>query len=63
MKINMCYLLGPGAYKPEETGPMKSVFQSPPAYTFGTRHKYYGLDNTPGNWFRIYFLFLFFLKN
>jgi hypothetical protein len=27
---------------------MKTVFQSPPAYTFGTRHKNYGLDNTPG---------------
>jgi len=27
---------------------MKTVFQSPPAYTFGSRHKNYGLDNTPG---------------
>ena len=27
---------------------MKTVFQSPPAYTFGTRHKNYGLDQTPG---------------
>ncbi|CAF1197399.1 unnamed protein product [Adineta steineri] len=26
---------------------MKTVFQSPPAYTFGTRHKAYGLDHTP----------------
>ena len=40
--------IGPGAYKPEEAGPMKTVFQSPPAYTFGSRHKNYGLDNTPG---------------
>jgi hypothetical protein len=44
----LVFLLGPGAYKPEEAGPMKTVFQSPPAYTFGTRHKNYGLDNTPG---------------
>ncbi len=42
------FYLGPGAYKPEETGPMKTVFQSPPAYTIGTRHKNYGLDSTPG---------------
>jgi len=27
---------------------MKAVFQSPPAYTFGSRHKYFGLDSTPG---------------
>lgn len=27
---------------------MKTVFQSPPAYTFGSRHKNYGLDHTPG---------------
>ncbi len=27
---------------------MKTAFQSPPAYTFGSRHKYYGLDTTPG---------------
>jgi hypothetical protein len=36
---------------------MKTVFQSPPAFTFGTRHKYYGLDNTPG---KIAILFSFF---
>ena len=40
--------IGPGAYKPEDSGPMKNAFQSSPAYTFGTRHKDYGLDNTPG---------------
>ena len=27
---------------------MKSVFESPPAYSFGSRHKAYGLDKTPG---------------
>jgi hypothetical protein len=44
----MILQLGPGAYKPEESGPMKTAFQAAPAYTFGTRHKNYGLDNTPG---------------
>jgi len=39
---------------------MKTVFQSPPAYTFGSRHKNYGLDNTPGM-FR--FIFMFNLMN
>ncbi|CAF0981792.1 unnamed protein product [Didymodactylos carnosus] len=38
---------GPGTYKPEEQGPMRSVFLSQPSYTFGSRHKYFGLDNTP----------------
>ena len=44
--------LGPGTYKPEDAGSTKSAFLSSPAYTFGTRHKDYGLDNTPGE--RIY---------
>lgn len=38
---------GPGAYKPENTGTMKVNYEAAPAYTFGSRHKYFGLDNTP----------------
>ena len=37
---------GPGAYSPEKTGP--TARQSPPAYSFGVRHRGRKTDNVPG---------------
>ena len=37
---------GPGAYRPETTGPMGK--RMPPAYTFGSRHRARRTDQTPG---------------
>ena len=37
---------GPGSYSPEHTGPTAKFRH--PAYSFGTRHRNRGTDNTPG---------------
>ena len=39
---------GPGAYSPEKSGP--TARQSPPAYSFGTRHRGRKTDNVPGKY-------------
>ncbi|KAL8606764.1 hypothetical protein ACOMHN_049593 [Nucella lapillus] len=44
--LNAFAVPGPGAYKPETTGP--SGKNMPPAYSFGTRHRARRTDQTPG---------------
>merc|ERR1712232_708950 len=43
-RVNFC-TPGPGAYSPENSGPQS--FDSPPAFSFGTRHRHRRTDNTP----------------
>ena len=42
---------GPGAYSPERAGP--TAKSSPPAYSFGTRHRGRKTDNVPGKYIHL----------